>query len=215
MKKTLKLGILFAAITLGTANLSQAQISVGAKGGLNVSNLSGLDINNYETKALVGFHVGGFVTFNLGRNFAIQPELLYSTQGGTIEDGNFSENIKLNYFNIPVMVKFLTNSGFYVEAGPQIGFQTGELDSEDIEGDIKGSDFSMAGGIGFQPTKSAFGVGARYNIGLGTTGEISGEDFNNADFKNGVFQLSLYWRFLGGGKLKDSNKQANLPKVVL
>ena len=179
-----------------------AQISVGAKGGLNVSNLNGLDINNYTTKALVGFHVGGFVTFNLGRNFAIQPELLYSTQGGTIENGNITEDLKLNYFNIPVMVKILTKRGFYFEAGPQIGFNVGELDNDNIESDIKGSDFSICGGLGFQPTKSPFGIGARYNVGLGTTGDVTGDTYNNADFKNGVFQLSLYWRIFGGGKLK-------------
>jgi hypothetical protein len=203
MKKTFFLPLLPLLTLALMTNTSSAQISVGAKGGLNVSNLNGLDVNNYTTKALVGFHVGGFVTFNLGRNFAIQPELLYSTQGGTIENGNITEDLKLNYFNIPVMVKILTNKGFYFEAGPQIGFNVGELDNENIEGDIKGSDFSICGGLGFQPTKSPFGIGARYNVGLGTTGDVTGDDFNNADFKNGVFQLSLYWRIFGGGKLKD------------
>ncbi len=177
-----------------------AQISVGAKGGLNVSNLSGLNEADYETKALVGFHVGGYVTFNLGRNFALQPELLYSTQGAKLE--NATEDLKLNYFNIPVVVKFLTNNGFYVEAGPQLGFQVGSVDNTDLADDVKNSDFSMVGGIGFQPTKSAFGIGARYNVGLGTAGEVNQGSLDGADYKNGVFQLSLYWRLLGGGKLK-------------
>jgi len=204
MQKSFFLKITAIAATLFISIFSFAQISVGAKGGLNVSNLSGIDGSNYETKALVGFHVGGYVTFNLGRNFAIQPELVYSTQGGTIESGNVTENLKLNYFNIPVMVKFMTNSGFYLEAGPQLGFQAGDLDYDNVETSVEGSDFSICGGLGFQPTKSAFGIGARYNAGMGTTGEV---DFNNpsidnADFKNGVFQLSLYWRIFGGGKLK-------------
>lgn len=215
MKKTIFIPILsLLAICMMTIS-SFAQISVGLKAGGNLSNLNGLDVDNYETKAIIGFHVGAYTTFNLGRNFAIQPELVYSTQGGTIEGGGFTEDIKLNYFNIPIMVKFLTNSGFYVEAGPQIGFNTGELDSEDVEGDIKGSDFSICGGLGFQPTKSPFGIGLRYNVGMGTTGDISSEDFENAEFKNGVLQLSLYWRIFGGGKLKDSNTHAKLPKVVL
>lgn len=181
-----------------------AQISVGAKGGLNVSSLSGVTEDNYETKAIVGFHAGAYVTFNLGRNFAIQPELVYSTQGGTIEGNGFTEDLKLNYFNIPVMVKFLTNKGFYIEAGPQLGFNTGDLDTENLESSIEGSDFSICGGIGFQPTKSPFGIGVRYNAGMGTTGEINFDDPNidNSDFKNGVFQLSIYWRLFGGGKLK-------------
>jgi hypothetical protein len=204
MQKSFFLKITAIVATLFISIFSFAQISVGAKGGLNLSSLSGINESNFEAKALVGFHVGGFVTFNLGRNFAIQPELVYSTQGGTIESGNVTENLKMNYFNIPVMVKFMTKSGFYLEAGPQLGFQAGDLDYDNVETSVEGSDFSICGGLGFQPTKSAFGIGARYNAGMGTTGEV---DFNNpsidnADFKHGVFQLSLYWRIFGGGKLK-------------
>jgi len=204
MQKTFLLKITAIAASLLLSIFSFAQISVGAKGGLNVSNLSGVDETNYDTKALVGFHVGGFVTFNLGRNFAIQPELVYSTQGGTIESGSATEDLKLNYFNIPVMVKFMTNKGFYLEAGPQLGFNTGDLDFDNVEASVEGSDFSICGGLGFQPTKSAFGIGARYNAGMGTTGEIdfNNQSIENADFKNGVFQLSIYWRLFGGGKLK-------------
>jgi Outer membrane protein beta-barrel domain len=204
MQKTFFLKITAIAATLLLSIVSFAQISVGAKGGLNVSNLSGVDETNYDTKALVGFHVGGFVTFNLGRNFAIQPELVYSTQGGTIESGSATEDLKLNYFNIPVMVKFMTNNGFYLEAGPQLGFNTGDLDFDNVEASVESSDFSICGGLGFQPTKSPFGIGARYNAGMGTTGEIDFDNasVDNADFKNGVFQLSIYWRLFGGGKLK-------------
>jgi hypothetical protein len=215
MKKLFFIPLLSMMVVSLITISSFAQISVGAKGGLNLSSLNGINADNYETKAKVGFHVGGFVTFNLGRNFAIQPELLYSTQGGTIESGNITEDLKLNYFNIPVMVKFLTNSGFYLEAGPQLGFRTGDVDYDNIEGSVENSDFSICGGIGFQPTKSAFGIGARYNAGMGKTGEIDTPSLDNVDYKNGVFQLSLYWRIFGGGKLKDSNTHGKLPKVVL
>lgn len=197
-----------AAILSLAATQTQAQISVGAKGGLNVSNLSGInDIQGFKSKALVGFHAGGYVTFNLGRNFAIQPELVYSTQGAKIE--NATEDLKLNYFNIPIMVKLLTNKGFYVEAGPQFGFQVGDVDLTNItsgtnfQNTVKNSDLAACVGLGFQPTKSPFGIGARYNVGLGKAGEFdpntAGE---NVEYKNGVFQLSLYWRLFGGGKLK-------------
>ncbi|MCU0334771.1 MAG: PorT family protein [Chitinophagaceae bacterium] len=200
MKKLCLLAL--AAVSLLSAT---AQISVGAKGGLNVSNLSGIDnVNNFKAKALVGFHVGGFVTFNLGRHFAIQPELLYSTQGAKLE--NATDDLKLNYFNIPVMVKLLTKKGFYVEAGPQLGFRVGDVDfssGTSVNNSVKNSDLSGCFGLGFQPTKSPFGIGARYNVGLGKAGEFTGASVNNADYKNGVFQLSLYWRLFGGGKLKE------------
>ncbi len=204
MKKTIFPKIMSLAALIICSLIVNAQVSVGAKGGLNVSNLSGVNADNYETKALIGFHAGGFVTFNIGRNFAIQPELVYSTQGGTIESGNITEDLKMNYFNIPVMVKFMTDKGFYIEAGPQLGFQSGDLDFDNVEASVEGSDFSICGGLGFQPTKSPFGFGVRYNAGMGTTGELdfSNPSIDNADFKNGVLQVSLYWRLFGGGKLK-------------
>jgi hypothetical protein len=218
MKKTLLFkGLTMLIVCLMTIS-SFAQVSVGAKAGLNVSNLSGIkDLEGFESNALVGFHLGGFVTFNLGRNFAIQPELLFSTQGAKVDVVGEEENLKLNYFNIPVMVKFLTNSGFYVEAGPQLGLRTGDVKwgDENLTEDFENSDFSACFGLGFQPTKSPFGIGARYNIGLGKASEFEGINNESIDAKNGVFQLSLYWRFLGGGKLKDSNSHAKLPKTVL
>jgi len=168
-----------------------------------VSKLNGLDNAVFETKALVGFHVGGYATFNLGRNFAIQPELVYSTQGAKVENATNEENLNLNYFNIPLIVKFLTNSGFYAEAGPQFGFQVGSFDTDNFETTVENSDLSVGLGLGFQPTKSAFGIGARYNIGLGKAGEFETGNSNNVEYKNGVFQLSLYWIIFGGGKLKD------------
>ncbi|HSC52586.1 MAG TPA: porin family protein [Phnomibacter sp.] len=204
MKKTA--GILLASFCLlCMSHSAKAQISIGAKGGLNLSNLNGIDANNFETKALVGFHVGGYATFNLGRNFAIQPEVVYSTQGAKMENATNEENLNLNYFNIPLMVKFLTNSGFFVEAGPQFGFNVGDLDFDNFKSSVENSDVAACVGLGFQPTKSAFGVGARYNIGIGKAGELqtgSGQVIPETEYKNGVFQLSLYWRIFGGGKLK-------------
>jgi len=201
MKKIFLTSTLFAFISL--VNPANSQISIGAKGGLNVSNLSGLnDLQGVEANSLVGFHLGGFVTFNLGRNIAIQPELLFSTQGAKVED--VDDNLTLNYLNIPVMVKLLTNSGFYVEAGPQFGFKTNKIsnDYDDLEEEFENSDVSACLGLGFQPTKSAFGIGARYNLGLTTLAELQDMNDNNVDIKSGVFQLSLYWRIFGGGKLK-------------
>jgi hypothetical protein len=218
--KPMKNKIIVLALSLfmfGVYSL-QAQVSVGAKGGLNVSNLNGIsDLDGFKSTALVGFHLGGYATFNLGRNFAIQPELLFSTQGSTVDVIGEEENLKMNFINIPVMIKFLTNKGVYLEAGPQIGFRAGDVTwgDENLNEDFKNSEFSACFGLGFQPTKSAFGVGARYNLGLGKVADLEDFDENTVDVKSGVFQLSVYWRFLGGGKLKDNHKTTKLPKNIL
>lgn len=199
MKKHLLKGLLFAAIAAAPVTLS-AQFSIGAKGGLNVSNLSNLTVDNATSQALVGFHVGGYVALNLGRNFAIQPELVYSTQGAKLE--NSTDDLKLNYFNIPVMVRFYTNGGFFLEGGPQIGFNVSDVNIDNAQEEINNSDFSLCGGLGYMGKKQGFGIGARYNAGISKLGDVNSGNISNPDFKNGVFQLSLYMRILGGGKLK-------------
>jgi hypothetical protein len=37
---------------------------------------------------------------------------------------------------------------------------------------------------------------------LGSAGSIDPGVASDIEYKNGVFQLSLYWRIFGGGKLK-------------
>ncbi len=186
------------------AQVGMSQVSIGAKGGLNVSNFSGADGSNYRSKALVGFNLGGFATFNIIKNLALQTEVLYSSQGATLESNNVTEDVQLNYFNIPVLLKVMTNRGLYIEAGPQIGFRTGDVsfNSENIEDDINNADFSVAAGIGYQGMSSPFGLGLRYNVGLSKLGNVNENSFNDANYSNGVAQLSLTWRLFGGGKLK-------------
>lgn len=202
MKKTRTFVCALVALSTLASFAAQAQLSFGIKGGANVSNLNGLNSQNFETNALVGLHLGAFLTANVGRNFALQPELYFSSQGAKLESAGNSENLRANYVNIPVMVRFLTNGGFFVEAGPQIGIKVSEADLEDINGSFKNSDFGGAIGLGFQGMKSPLGFGARYNVGFSKVNDFDTGDLQNADLKNGVFQLSLYLRLFGGGKLK-------------
>lgn len=195
MKQNAKVFIA-AILFFCSISLANAQISLGPKAGINISNLSGLSIPDVKTKSLVGFHVGGYVAFRLGA-IAIQPELLYSTQGAKIEDAGSTENIKLNYFNIPVMLKFITNSGLYLETGPQLGFRTSaKFGDEDIKETVKSSDFSWDAGIGYQ--KNGFGLGARYCVGISKLGDAQSTDIDDVDFKNGVLQFSVSFALFGG-----------------
>ncbi|HSK12020.1 MAG TPA: hypothetical protein VK907_02340, partial [Phnomibacter sp.] len=76
------------------------------------------------------------------------------------------------------------------------------LGDDNIDDQVKATDFSACAGLGFQGMKSPFSIGLRYNVGISKLGEVDGNAFDNADYSNGVLQLSLYWRLLGGGKLK-------------
>src|SRR5207244_2357162 len=89
----------------------------GAKAGLNLATVTGNAVEN--TSMLPSFHVGGTANFLINDNFMIQPEVLYSGKG--VKSSN-QGTFKFSYVEVPVLVQYKTSSGFFVEAGPQIGF---------------------------------------------------------------------------------------------
>src|SRR5690606_24268709 len=131
--------------------------------------------------ALIGFHAGGYLNFALG-GFSVQPELLVSTAGAKFENAGESENYKLTYITVPVMARFKSAGGFYVEAGPQVGFKISEdVGNETINDFAKGLDLSLGAGLGFQA--GSLGIGARYLAGLSKVGDFDAGDID-PDFKN-------------------------------
>jgi len=175
MKKTLLITILLFAITFST----QAQLlQIGAKVGLNYANFSGTDI---QTDAITSYHAGLVAEIKLLDKFAIQPELLYTTQGASYKVGINEYKNELGYIAIPVLAKIYLSKTFSLELGPQASFLLSEKDKFNPE-DSKTFDFSVAAGLGFKITKSIF-VQGRYVLGLT---EVS----TAAKSKNSVLQFS-------------------------
>ncbi len=180
--------VLLSLVVIATTVLaSQAQVSYGAKAGANLYNFSGDDAEGLDSK--IGFNVGGFVNIPVSETFSVQPELVFSAEGAKASEGDGTLN--LNYLNIPIMLQYNTPSGFYAEAGPQIGLlmsAKAKLDgeSEDIKDSFKGTNISVGVGLGF---------GARYNLGLGNI-----LDSDGGDLKLGGFQLGVSFKFGGSSK---------------
>jgi hypothetical protein len=157
--------VLFVLICVAVSGVSQAQFTVGAKGGLNFSSIVGKDVDGYKMK--VGFHLGGYAQIPLKGKFSAQPELYYSNQGAKWGDDG---KTVLNYLQIPVLAKYKDASGFFAETGPQLGVllsanDTYDGEKEDIKEYLKKSDFSWVFGAGYQVT-AKLGVYARYNLGF-------------------------------------------------
>lgn len=183
-----KLSITVLLFALSTCAFAQT-FSLGPKVGINVSNYSGGDINS---DAKVGYHLGGILNFGFGEIFAIQPEVLFSTQGAKVENAGSKKDFKINYLNIPVMLKFRIATGFYVEAGPQAGVWLSEsIPDQTINSFAKGLDLSLGAGLGYQ-SDGGLGVGLRYMAGISTVGDFSGREIS-PDFKNSVVQASVFW----------------------
>lgn len=175
MKKFL-LAAVFACCGFGAAHAQ----SFGIKGGFNFANLSGDSANDFNV--LTSFHVGGLYEVRLLDYLSVQPELLYSVQGAKVQD----EEIKLNYFTVPVMLKIYLNGNFNIQAGPQLGMLLSESDNF-APYKSETFDFGFAGGLEFFITEGLFAQ-ARYYAG---TKEVA----ENARLKNNVVSLSLGYIF--------------------
>jgi len=188
----MKKSIVFILLLAGTTSFAQ-HFELGAKAGANFSNFTGAsNSTEIKDKTMVGFHVGGFVSLFVGNNFAIQPEVLLSTQGAKIENGTDKRDLTLTYINVPVMFKYRSTGGFYVEAGPQIGFKIHEKKYGSSEDFAKSTDFSIAGGLGYH-SPIGLGIGARYTAGLSKLGDFDIANPSNPDWKNGVIQVSVFY----------------------
>jgi hypothetical protein len=186
MKKILTLVLLLISF----ASFSQ-KFQFGAKAGANISNFTGGDFEAVEKKALVGFHGGVYLRFEF-LNFSIQPEAMISTQGAKIDSVSGTYDWKLTYINVPVMAQYRFRGGFYIEAGPQVGFKIDEeIENETLKDFARGLDLSIAAGLGYRG-KKGLGIGGRYTAGLSKVGDYEPSNGIDPDFNNGVIQVSIY-----------------------
>lgn len=183
----LYLTVAVAAILMtGTANAQHANI--GIKGGLNLYNIHNSNSVKYDSRT--GFHLGLLGHIHLSKQVGFQPELVYSSQGASYKTGNSKTTLNLGYINVPLMLQYMFDNGFRLEAGPQIGFlinakaKNGST-SVDIKDNFKKVDVGIGAGIGYIST-SGFGVDARYNLGLSNINDNSTVKSTNRGLQLGV-----------------------------
>lgn len=163
--------------------------TIGIMAGVNLASISGDDISDVDNRT--GVLGGVFVTFHLTNSFGIEPEALYSQRGASLSDaGDFDATIKMDYIEIPVLLRFgIPVVGpirpFFV-AGPSFGFQSkcavtaegsgvsASVDcdqfDEDPEASIDSKSFDLSGvvgaGLDFRLGGTTLMVGARYQHGF-------------------------------------------------
>ncbi|WP_395049912.1 porin family protein [Flavobacterium sp.] len=175
MKKTILVTVLLLALSINV----QAQIlQLGVKAGINYANYSGSSI---QTDAITSYHGGLVAEIKLLDKFAIQPELLYTTQGATYKTALGDFKNELGYIAIPVLAKIYLGKSLSLEFGPQASFLLSEKNNFDAS-NSNTFDFAVDGGLGLKLTKHIF-IEGRYVLGLT---EVS----TNAQSKNSVLQLS-------------------------
>ncbi len=178
--------LLIAAFPAIGALAQRGNVELGIKGGINLSHY------NVNTKgSRTGFHAGALAHIHTSnRKLALQPEVVFSTQGAEYSNGTQ----KVDYINVPFLIQYLGRGGLRLETGPQVGalvsakFDNNDGAESDIKNSFKQSDFGWAFGIGFLST-SGLGIDARYNLGLSDITKGRG------NVQNRVWQFGLFYQF--------------------
>jgi hypothetical protein len=223
-----KISLIVSALCISTAMFAQdtqpqlvtpmaKTTRFGIRGGVNLADLTAKNLPSgsrfTEAQSKTAFNGGFFINIPIGtRNFRFQPEISYSSQGGKVQGASGTTNAgtfeqDLDYINLPLNFQFMTNNGFFIQTGPQVGFLVGaevgaaSTGSGVTNGGNKDNfdkfDLAWTGGIGYL-SRFGLGIDLRYNIGIAnvvaddaaTTAPFAGQTW-----KNSVGQFSLIYHF--------------------
>lgn len=179
---------LFTLLFTAVSTVSAQNINIGTKIGLNSYTFDNDSGQGFDSN--LGLHAGFLGHIHLNRQFGLQPEIVYSMQGAA--SGN--TNLNLDYINIPVLLQYMFDNGFRIQAGPQIGLlvRAKAVDNSvtmDIKDDFKSIDTGLSFGASYIHTPTDFGIDLRYNLGLSDISESSSIKSNSRGFQIGIFYL--------------------------
>jgi hypothetical protein len=182
MKKTMKflIGLITAimitsVVSAQHGNAPAGHVTLGVKGGLNLYNIHNDNNTSYDQR--IGFNIGLLGHIHRDSQWAIQPELVYSAQG--------AKNHNLGYLNIPVLLQYMFDNGFRIQAGPQLGLMV----SSDNDNAYKPLDIALSVGVSYVVPSTGFGLDLRYNHGLNDISESSDVKSTNRGIQFGLFYL--------------------------
>ncbi len=182
-----------------------SQVSLGPKIGLNLSTFSG---DNEYCKIRLRAHMGGVLNIGINNMFSVQPGLIVSGKGATLdyENDDDIDAYTLWYLELPLngVVNFKIGQGaIQIYLGPYVGYCFGgkykhlsdeNNETEDInigtsgDDEIKPIDFGINIGLGYQIK------GFQFQAGYGGSG-ISIANYEGGDLKNNVISFSFAYLF--------------------
>ena len=212
--KKLKLALCLACTLLvaSVSEVAQAQtpLNFGIKGGLNISNLSGDLMDDYDHR--VGLTIGAVVDISIPLSpVGVETGVYYSQKGAAFSDEfningdlfNFDGTFKLDYLEVPILAKVNFGPpgplGLHVVAGPYVSYLlnaeydesiNGGTETYDVSDDIEPIDIGLTGGLGvdFNLGLTKLNVQARYSMGM-----LDVED--GMDYKNRVISVVAGFTF--------------------
>jgi len=166
------------------ADSSAPALEYGVHGGLNFGTMSNAASGvGSETGVVAGL----VAQYPLMDYLAIQPELNFIQKGA----GSSAETIKLNYLELPVLLKGQYNLGGvkpFVEAGPKIGLllsasdTTGLITKSDFNSIDFGFDFGLGVSVPVAENVDVY-VEGRYAVGVTNINATAGASTTNNGFQ--------------------------------
>lgn len=191
--------ISFFALSQDKVEKDQPFVQFGLKAGVNLANVETKLYPGNENR--VAYHAGGLAHIHLTRHLALQPEVLFSSQGFKQQISSSLElKAKFDYINIPVMFQYMYR-GFRLETGPQLGFLVNakgdysDGTEDDLKDYLKSTDFSWDFGASYL-TPYGLGVHARYNLGISNINEkLTTVGITDDEINNRVWQFGVFYQF--------------------
>lgn len=200
MKFSLSAVITLLLVTI-TSHAQQEYFEYGFKGGLNLSNISGDEVSNYETRT--SMNIGGYGLYKVLPKLGIQAELLYSEQGFSerfdseeVDIDEIKSLTRMQYINLPVLVSYNLIEQLWIEGGVQVGYLVNAEEEEEtrfIDGSgqlISGTEtidqtsryesleLGLLGGLRYKLSQN-FMIQARYEKSVNDIDkELAGDQFN-------------------------------------
>lgn len=182
------LAMLIVGLAAGIAAAQETGlVGKGLKAGLSSYSFGGADsdaiFEEWKACSRMGLAVGGYATFALGPNLALQPELLYVHKGTKYEREWDRWRFSLDYLDLPVLLKYrfattgATRPNLFT--GPvvstllsakMVSYVLGaeQPQSTDISYGVKDLDFGWAigGGLDFEMAGGSLSFDVRYVLPL-------------------------------------------------
>ena len=185
--------LITSAVSAQHGNAPAGRVSLGIKGGVNVYNFHDNDNTSYDPR--IGYNFGVMGHIHISKQFALQPEIVYSAQGAQYKTTLGTAKYNLDYINVPILLQYMWDNGFRIEAGPQIGFLVSAKSkindiSTDNKENVETIDLAASFGASYIHPSTGIGIDARYNLGLTNI-----DKKNDINMTNRGFQLGLFYIF--------------------
>ena len=192
--------IVFSFLICTAAALNAQSLHIGGKVGANLGKIDG---KSFKDEYKLSYLLGAYVDLGIGKNWGIEPELLFNQTSARIDSGYkqvykdapssvFGKKAHFNYLSVPILLNLNAGSLLTFQVGPQFSILLNKDDklTTNVGNAVQSGD--LAAVLGARINLGAMNVSARYNIGLANINDIT----DSQKWKSRQIQIGLGLRVL-------------------